>query len=207
MRQLAVLIRRLALLAALAVAGGFVVFVFVVSRSAEPPPRADAIVALTGGGGARIEAGMALLEAGLGARLLISGVHPDTPDGDVLDLANAQDPAMFTCCVDLDRRATTTFENGEETARWARENGYGSLIVVTSDFHMPRAIRVISRAADHELTLYPYSVSRPDGAAGGWSERVRNLRRLSVEYVKYLVILAKDALSGGPARDEAAAEP
>lgn len=176
---------------------GFFFFADHVSRLTprDPSPRADGIVALTGGGGTRIAAGMALLEARRGARMLISGVHPDTTDGDVEALTEATDLAVFDCCVDIDRRAATTLGNGRETAAWARARGYRSLIVVTSDFHMPRALMVL-QSADPSLTLIPHPVPRNGAAAPPWWRDPGMVRRLAVEYPKYLAILAWEALRG-----------
>lgn len=182
-------IARLALLALVtAFAVGLVVFG---GRVAGPEatftatsPKADAIVALTGGGGARIKAGMAVLSAGGGARLLISGVHPDIPADDVNALAGGDD-AMFACCVDLGRTATSTMGNAAEVAAWARAEGYASLIVVTSDFHMPRSLIAI-RAAAPGVTLIPHPV--PSAAKTPWWRDAQTWRRVSVEYVKYLVM-------------------
>src|SRR5664280_94201 len=53
---------------------------------------------------------------------------------------------FFTCCIDLDRSALNTFGNALETKRWAREHNFNSLIVVTSNWHMPRAQRLVSSA-------------------------------------------------------------
>src|SRR5262249_31390039 len=51
----------------------------------DPVPHADGIVTLTGGG-ERIVAAMTLLRDNKGARLLISGVHPDTTRDDLKKL-------------------------------------------------------------------------------------------------------------------------
>ena len=46
----------------------------------------------------------------------------------------------FSCCVDLDHSAINTIGNAVETRRWVMARGFQSLIVVTSNFHMPRAL-------------------------------------------------------------------
>ncbi len=180
-----------------AFSAGFFVFADHVSRlePLDPAPRADGVVALTGGGGTRIAAGMSLLEAGHGARLLISGVHAETTDSDVEALTATTNLRLFDCCVDIDRRATTTLGNGRETAAWARARGYRSLIVVTSDFHMPRALMVL-QDADPSLRLIPYPVPRNGDVAPPWWRDAGMIRRLAVEYPKYLAILAWEALRG-----------
>ena len=44
------------------------------------------------------------------------------------------------CCVDLDYSALNTLGNAMQARRWALEHGFHSLIVVTSAYHMPRAL-------------------------------------------------------------------
>lgn len=189
--------------AALGFVGGFAVFAETTTRARppDPPPHADGVVALTGGGGARLSAAMALLDAGAGGRLLITGVNPSTTDADVRRLAQGSDTA-FDCCVDVDRLAGTTVGNAQVAAEWARRNGYDSLIVVTSDYHMPRAILEIHHALT-EATLHPYPVHPADVTRRPWWTDAGDARRLMVEYVKYLLILGRDTL--GLATDPAAA--
>ena len=47
---------------------------------------------------------------------------------------------LYDCCVDLGFTAADTVGNARETATWAKSMGYDSLIVVTADYHMPRAM-------------------------------------------------------------------
>ncbi len=144
---------------------------------------ADAIVALTGGAG-RVSTGVSLLEQARGARLLISGVHPDTTAEDLRALAGG-DAAAFDCCVDLGRRARTTTGNASETADWVRDHSYGSLLIVTSDFHMRRSLIMLSATLGDEVTLIAYPVSSVTAPA--WWRDLGFLRRSLVEYGKYLV--------------------
>tara|TARA_R110000787_G_scaffold62152_6_gene140709 strand:- start:1286 stop:1876 length:591 start_codon:yes stop_codon:yes gene_type:complete len=128
-------------------------------RAADSVPaiarQADAIVALTGGSGLRIAAGVGLVTDGHGERLLISGVNPDVVMDDLVALAGGA-PETYACCVDIGYRAETTIGNAEEAAVWAYERNYTQLIIVTSDYHMPRSLILLQRAMpDIELQPYP----------------------------------------------------
>ena len=71
-------------LAALAWIVGFAWFALTVPDAAPADTvSTDAIVVLTGGGN-RVEAGIALLQAGRARKLFISGVHPNTDLADLL---------------------------------------------------------------------------------------------------------------------------
>ncbi|HEX4196010.1 MAG TPA: YdcF family protein [Caulobacteraceae bacterium] len=166
------------------------------STPAADPARADGVVALTGSN-ARISAAMKLLEDGKATRLLVSGVNPQASRADIRGVAKAT-RRYYDCCVDLGFQATDTVGNARETANWAKEKGFRSLIVVTSDFHMPRAMLELHEALP-DAKLTPYPVKTDDLDSGHWWKSGAGARQMIVEYCKYLVILAREAfLSLGP---------
>ena len=126
-------------------------------RGAEikPARNADGIVVLTGGS-SRVSDAMELLADGYGKRLLISGVHPTNAASDI-SRSLPDNQSLLGCCVDLDRSAVNTRSNAAETRRWAHERGFKSLIVVTSNYHMPRAIVELSHAMP-DIALIPFAV-------------------------------------------------
>ena len=167
------------------------------STPAAEPAEADGVVALTGASDARITAAMKLLETGKAQRMLISGVNPEASRADIRGVAKAT-RRLYDCCVDLGFQAADTVGNARETAKWARAHNYQSLIVVTSDFHMPRAMLELRAALPGvRMTAYPVK-SRELDAAHWWRSR-DGARRMIVEYCKYLAILSRQAvLSLGP---------
>lgn len=196
-RRLAVF---LVLLSAGALLGGFVAFAnhvdaqpragrtveaAVQARLAARP--ADGIAVWTGKGGGRLETAGALLEAGHGERLLVSGVNPSLSADTVAELSQLP-PALAQCCLDIDYRAQDTRGNALETAMWAEALGYGTIALVTSAYHMPRARLELGHARP-ELTVVPVAVQDPD--AGAWWRSGARFRRLSGEYGKYLLSLAR----------------
>jgi uncharacterized SAM-binding protein YcdF (DUF218 family) len=173
------MIRRLLLLplaAMLAWVAGFLWFLHVAGQTAEPPPPADGIVALTGGAD-RIEAALHLLAQGAAPRLLISGV------GGAADFrALGIDPALASR-VTIGRAAATTHGNALETANWVHANAVRSLIVVTAGYHMPRARAELARALP-DTTL----ISFPVQPASLRMSNVSALKLLASEYTKYLTV-------------------
>jgi uncharacterized SAM-binding protein YcdF (DUF218 family) len=148
--------------------------------------KADGIVVLTGGA-SRIEDAIDLLARGRGQRLLISGVNRMTTEREIARL-RPEHEKIIACCVDLDRTAVNTITNATETRRWATERGFRSLIVVTSNYHMPRAMVELShQLPDTALIEFPV-VS--DQLKAGWAH-APTLRVLLTEYVKYVVAVAR----------------
>ena len=155
------------------------------------PPSADAIVALTGASDVRIETAMRLLEAEKGERMLISGVNRDATREDVRNITRGFGD-LYDCCVDLDYEAETTLGNAQYTADWARARGFDSLVIVTSDFHMPRALLELKAALPPGAVLRPYAIETKTVDAARWWRTGESARRMTLEYSKYLVVLFRE---------------
>ena len=164
-------------------------------RGLTPPPepaRADAIVALTGPSAERVNAAIRLLEQDKGRRVLISGVNRDVRRKELRALTPGSSK-LFNCCVDLGFEAENTVGNAQEIAAWARSKHYDSLIVVTSDYHMPRSLLEI-RGAAPGVKLIPYAVSTPSLDNSRWWRAAVTARRMTLEYMKYLAVLGREGM-------------
>lgn len=104
----------------------------------QPTYKTDAIVVLTGGRG-RLDEGFRLLSQGFGARLLVSGVYKGV-DVNVLRAATRQYSDREDCCIDTGYDAEDTIGNAIEARDWVLKHGFTNLRLVTSAYHMPRAI-------------------------------------------------------------------
>ena len=175
-------------------AAGLALFVKNLPRETDASKlRADGVVVFTGGGGARISAGMELFSSGYGERLLISGVHPETSRERLSKLWTGASE-QFDCCVDLGRAAKSTIGNAAELENWVNEQGYASVVIVTSDYHMPRAMLVAkSRMPDVELK----ALSVESGLLNGHGRPATfvALRKISGEYSKYIVVKLRTIFS------------
>ena len=171
---------------------------------APEPERADGIVALTGPSAERVNAAIRLLEQDKGERVLISGVNREVRRQELRELTPGSN-RLFNCCVDLGFEAETTTGNAQEIAAWARAKGYDHLIVVTSDYHMPRSLMEI-RGAAPDLELTPYAVSTPSLDNSRWWRAAVTARRMTLEYVKYLAVLARETLHKITGGDQPSAE-
>lgn len=191
-----------ALIAVAAFALGFWNFAERVRAEAEEPPEAQAIVALTGGSLERLTTGVRLLENGKGERLLISGVNRIVTDDELLGEALRVNPDLARCCIDLGRTAEDTLGNAAETAAWARQNRFRSIILVTDDYHMPRSLAELELAMP-EADIHPYPVRTRWTDPALWRSDLGAASRLGGEYVKYLVIRGREAVIGLGAREQA----
>lgn len=150
----------------------------------DPPIDAQAVAALTGASNARIVAAVQLAES-LQLPLLISGVHVDTRPADIAQIAGV-DVTEVQCCVTLGRAAATTEGNGSEIAEWARRHGVERLIVVTSEYHMDRALLELRRAMP-EGYFIPHAVTTTKVRPVDWYRDPATARRLLEEWAKFRV--------------------
>ncbi|MEM9599910.1 MAG: YdcF family protein [Pseudomonadota bacterium] len=169
--------------------GGFLAFAHYVEKI-EPPSdlqSADGIVVWTGPGGGRLAAAGQLIEQGQGERLLISGVNRSLSLESAARLSGVSTETA-ECCVDVDYAALDTRGNARETAAWAQALGYDHIILVTSAYHMPRALVELSHEMS-ALRITPVPVQATDQV--DWWTDLPRFRRLAGEYGKYLLSLAR----------------
>jgi uncharacterized SAM-binding protein YcdF (DUF218 family) len=168
---------------------GFAVFATGVEREPrETVPMADGITVLTGGAD-RIDQAMKLLAQGKAKRVLITGVYRATTKEELKQLASQGDQ-YFACCVDIDKEARNTIDNATETSEWVAQQHFHSVIVVTSNYHMPRALAELGRAMP-DVGLIAYPVIDKNVHLDRWWTYPGTTKLLMSEYLKYLPALGR----------------
>jgi uncharacterized SAM-binding protein YcdF (DUF218 family) len=163
---------------------GLLAFIVVIWAASppDPIPHADGIVALTGGDD-RVGTAMALLADRAAPALLISGAGRGTYLGD-FTADDAAAATRYASEITLGHAALSTRGNAVETAAWAKARHMHSLIIVTADYHMPRASLEIHRFLP-AVTLIEVPVRPP---AMSHLVGLPTLRLLAGEYNKYLIV-------------------
>jgi uncharacterized SAM-binding protein YcdF (DUF218 family) len=110
-------------------------------------------------------------------------VHIDTRDADIARIAGVTEEEI-ACCVTLGRAAASTEGNGAEVADWARRNNVTRIVVVTSEYHMDRAMLEL-RHAMPEADFMPYAVASMKVAPRDWYKDGPTARRLLEEWAKF----------------------
>ena len=183
-RRITAMTVKLTVLGVLALMLGFAGFVWLLpSEEVALERNADGIVVLTGGA-SRVTDALELLAAGRGKRLLITGVNPGTTTGDIAR-QTVDYGRLLNCCVDLDYSALNTLGNAVQTRRWAIEHGFTSLIVVTSSYHMPRALAELAHQLP-DATLIPFPVVSDRLRIEPWWSNSETTKLVLSEYLKYL---------------------
>ncbi|MGE5189461.1 MAG: YdcF family protein [Gemmatimonadota bacterium] len=163
-----------AIVLAVAVAGG--ALPHLVAGRASPPPAggADAIFVLTGGEN-RIAEGYRAWRDGKGRNLFILGAGRDARLEQLLP-ALASLPAADRERVRLEGWSRNTYENAVSAKSFLAANGFRSAVLVTSDYHVPRALLAF-------LTVLPADVAvsvQPVRTTGKWGPASARMARVYV---------------------------
>ena len=71
------------------------------------------------------------------------------------------------------------FENIIETFEWMKSNEFTSIIIVTSDYHLPRVKLEINRFIDNQQIFY-------EAVKTDESDSILRLKKITLEYIKYI---------------------
>lgn len=117
---------------------------------------ADCAVVLTGGAN-RIREGIDLLAQKAVQKLIISGVHPKSTLREIFPIlpfygtVNDQD-------IILEKRSTTTYGNAQQTLPLVEALKCRDLVLVTSQFHMYRALNTFRGSFPVQIPIVPRAV-------------------------------------------------
>jgi len=145
---------------------------FLSLRDPSPPTRpADAIFVLTGGVG-RIQEGFRAWSGGAARELYILGAGRKIPVTQIVpEVSRITAEALSR--VHVEGWSENTLENAFSAKYAVGEGKYSSVILVTSDYHIPRAVLVFRKVLPPDVSLSVIRV-RPEGGAGAswrWARR------------------------------------
>jgi len=150
------------------------------SRDPGPPTRpADAIFVLTGGEG-RIQEGFRAWSGGAAKELYILGAGRRVPVARIVP-EGLRIPAEALSRVHVEGWSVNTLENAFAAKSAVGERKYSSIILVTSDYHIPRAVLVFRKVLPGDVSLSTIRVRPEEGPGAPW----RWVRRHFIEGWKY----------------------
>ena len=165
--------------------GGLVWFASKIPNGVGDPKTKTAAIAVLTGGRGRLGVGFKLLSDNLAKKLFISGVYRGVDVNHLLELFK-QESKDLRCCLEIGHSADNTAGNAVETASWLRKNGFLSLRIVTSGYHMPRTMLEF-RAVLPDIKLIPHPVFTDHVKHKRWWAWPGTSTLIVGEYNKYLL--------------------
>ncbi len=163
---------------------GFIIFLFYVPFGLQEDKTITDVVVVLTGSNERFPEGLTLLENNIAEELFVSGVGKGVKQSDLLrDYGYiSKDNYFFRNRIILGHRAWDTVGNAYETAIWVKPRGYKSLRLVTSFYHIPRAMLEFEVVLPG-VKIIPHATFPEKNKGYYW-----NISRLLVEeYHKYMI--------------------
>ena len=161
---------------------GFIWFAIALPQPAGEE-KTDGVIVLTGGKG-RIDRGLEALRSGWSPRLFVSGVDPDVKPHEFA-IEYHIGSLQMACCVTLGFAATDTTSNASEAADWIEAQDLKSVRLVTSDWHMRRAVAELKRASPR-VEIVPDAVTTSPSLKMLFLEYHKMLARQAVRPLRWL---------------------
>ncbi|WP_053332448.1 YdcF family protein [Candidatus Jidaibacter acanthamoebae] len=165
---------------------GFIFFIFYSPQENCSDNQVDAVVVLTGGKN-RIEEAIKLFNSSGAKKILISGIGKGVIKNDFFNLADKYKvPREY---IVLGNLAENTFSNAVEAEIFMKLQGYKSLCLVTSNYHLPRSFKIFKDMMP-EIRINYYPIFTPLDNNSSLAVKLRFLKRTMLEYNKYLACYA-----------------
>lgn len=163
----------------------FVDFAYHTSTMRPRKVESDAIVVLAGGRG-RIEEGIKLYRSHSARLLFLVGVDPSVRKG---DLFKEKKGARGGEQVFLEKASRNTLENALYSRDLIAREKVRSITLITSRYHMKRAVLIFRSTLPKDVAVYPYPVDSSNLKEKWWSHGGSS-RLLLGEFYKYCLFRA-----------------
>ena len=159
----------------------------------DPLAKADAIVAISGDTGARVESAIALWKEGYAPVLIFSGgsSDPESVASAELMKRTAVAAGVPATAIVVEGSSATTEENAQRVAELMQSRGLRSAILVTSPYHQRRAAMLFEREFGRaSLSFRNHPADDPDWDASFWWTREPSRSLTLVELAKLGALVA-----------------
>ena len=149
------------------------------------------IVILTGGAN-RIKDGLKIIQdfknsKNINYKILVSGTGMGFTKSSLKNkLGPNFNSQLIQCCIDLDGVSKNTLTNASETFKWTNKNDIKEFILITSNYHMPRAILEFKNVMPN-LKIYTYAITPKKHNIKNWLSSYQTFSLVFTEYCKFII--------------------
>ena len=95
-------------------------------------------------------------------------------------------PHLIQCCIDLDNVSQNTLTNASETLKWTKKNNLKEFILITSNYHMPRALLEFKNIMPN-LKIHAYAITPKKHDIENWLNSYQTFVLVFREYCKHIL--------------------
>ena len=149
------------------------------------------IVILTGGAN-RIKDGLKIIDnfettKNIKLNILVSGTGKGFSKNSLKkQLGPKFNPELIKCCVEIDSVSKNTFTNASETFKWTQKNNIKEFVLITSNYHMPRAFLEFNNSMPN-LKIYKFTITPSKHDIEKWLSSYQTFSLIFKEFCKYMV--------------------
>ena len=149
------------------------------------------IVILTGGSN-RIKDGLKIINKfdntnNLHFKILVSGTGKGFTKLSLKNILNANfNLKLLDCCLELESISKNTFSNATETFKWATRNNIKQFILITSNYHMPRALLEFRNKMPN-IKIYTHPITPKKHDINKWLSSTETFSLILTEFSKFLI--------------------
>jgi len=147
-----------------------------------PPHSIEGIVVLTGGKG-RLSKALELFTSSQAKFLYIAGVKEATSLEAIFTETELE--GVNRSQIILEKTSKTTHENALYARDYMIQNQAGSIVLLTSVYHMKRAAYIFSRVFPANIEIYSYAIESQNFSLEDWWKNPNSLRIAFTEFLKY----------------------
>ena len=96
------------------------------------------------------------------------------------------DLRLIECCVELDGVSQDTYSNAIETSKWVSKNTIEEILLITSNYHIPRSILEFQNQMPNLKILY-YPITPKQHQINEWLKSFETFSLIFIEYCKYII--------------------
>ena len=96
------------------------------------------------------------------------------------------DLRLIECCVKLDSVSQNTYSNAVETSKWVSKNNIKEILLITSNYHIPRSILEFQNKMPNLKILY-YPIIPKKHQINKWLKSFETFSLIFIEYCKYII--------------------
>ncbi len=120
-------------------------------------------------------------------KILVSGTGTGFTKNSLKNkLGSNFNPQLIQCCIDLDNVSKNTITNATETFKWTQKKDIKEFILITSNYHMPRAYLEFKNIMPN-LKIHTYAITPKRHDIENWLNSYQTFGLVFTEYCKYIV--------------------